>query len=169
MPPVKLDLLFTGSAAAHGTGGPGLPAQLGVHALEARQQILELRALDLEGGFPGAGTIRENAQDETGAVEKLCLQQAVEIPHLDRGEGAVEEHQFRLLRKDGFPDFFDLPASDQGAGDAGWEILGESLRHFDLCGFRKSRHLPQGFLESGIIVHIESDEDGFLHNILLIG
>ena len=67
--------------------------QVGPHAREPRQQVLELRQLDLHLRLGRAGARREDVEDHLGAVHHPHAERLLEILSLHRGERLVEQHQ----------------------------------------------------------------------------
>src|SRR6185437_298418 len=79
--PVSLDLGFTGPAGADATAArhpaARLPGERLAPAAQPRQQVLQLRQLHLRLALLAAGMLREDVQDEGGAVDDLHLDHAL--------------------------------------------------------------------------------------------
>jgi hypothetical protein len=73
VPPVRLQLGFTGALGADGPAAAGarLALQMGPHACEAGQKVLVLGQLHLEPALPGPGPLGEDVQDQPAAVQHL--------------------------------------------------------------------------------------------------
>src|SRR5699024_1291812 len=85
---VELDLRLTGPAGPH-THAPGrLTAGLTGHRLtpatEARQEVLELRELDLGLALAALGVLGEDVEDQRGPVDDLDLDDVLEGAPLAR-------------------------------------------------------------------------------------
>ena len=93
--PVSLDLGFTGpagaDAAAAGHPAAGLPGQRLTPAAQPRQQVLQLRQLDLRLALLAAGVLGEDVQDQRGAVDDLHLHHALQRRSWLGGELAVAD------------------------------------------------------------------------------
>src|SRR5438128_8690099 len=77
--PIDFQLRFTRAARADPAG---LARKVVPHAGEARQQILQLRQLDLQPAFAAAGALREDVEDELGAIENFPREEIFQIAPL---------------------------------------------------------------------------------------
>ena len=59
-----------------------LPRQVIPHPSQSRQQVLQLRQLDLQTAFAAARALRENVENELGAIEHFAREQGFEIASL---------------------------------------------------------------------------------------
>ncbi len=103
---VQLDLLLTGSA---GLAEPAtLALQVRPAAHQPRRQVLQLRQFHLQLAFAAARALREDVEDQRGAVQHPEPERALEVALLRRRQRHVEYHQtgVTLLRQR--LDFFDL-------------------------------------------------------------
>ena len=71
----------------------GLTRQVGPHPRQARQQILQLRELDLKPAFPAPGTLREDVENKLGPIEHLARKKIFQVPSLRRRKLVVENHR----------------------------------------------------------------------------
>ena len=94
-PPVHLELRLAGSARAHPAAA--LARQVGPLPGEPRQEILELRQLDLQLALEAPGTLREDVEDERAAIDDLAAERLLEVALLRRGERIVEDHDVGVL------------------------------------------------------------------------
>ncbi|MGY3366268.1 hypothetical protein ACVWZL_003393 [Bradyrhizobium sp. GM2.4] len=62
----------------------------------------------------GLGAAAEDFQDETGAVEHLCLQLLLEVALLDRRKRAIHHHEFDVEALGERGDLLDLTLADIG-------------------------------------------------------
>ena len=95
---VGLDLGLAGAADADGARSAAVaaePLQVAPLPLEARQQVLGLRQLDLQAALTRAGAHREDVEDQRRAVQHLHLQRVLEVRLLRRGELVVEDDHRR--------------------------------------------------------------------------
>src|SRR5437868_5586998 len=74
----------------------GLPREVVPHASEARQQILQLRQLNLQAPLPTARALRKNVENELGAIEHLAGKQVLQIAPLRRRKLVVENDRCYL-------------------------------------------------------------------------
>ena len=81
-PAVGFQLRFA-FAAAHADAA-ALPGEVAPKAGQARQQMLQLRQFDLQFAFPRARPLRENIQNQRGAVQHLAAEDIFQIPALRR-------------------------------------------------------------------------------------
>lgn len=80
-------------ARSPGTDTAAQPRQGHTGANQPRQQILELRQLDLQLTFPRPGTRGKNVQDELRPVEYPAVKHAFEVAQLCRAQLVVEDHE----------------------------------------------------------------------------
>ena len=81
---VGFELGFAGTAQADGT--TALALQVGPAAHQARGHVLELRQFDLQLAFGAARALREDVQDQAGAIDHATFQRALEVALLHRAE-----------------------------------------------------------------------------------
>ena len=117
---VQLQLLFAGALVGQAAAAAALPGELGVHAGQAGQEILEPGGLHLEPGLSGPGSLGEYLQDDAGLVQDLCIQLLFQVADLEGGEGLVEDDHVRVHKADLLPELLHLAAAHVGAmGDFG--------------------------------------------------
>src|SRR5215470_13793148 len=86
---INFELGFAGAAAADAAHQPG---HLGAAAGQSRQQVFQLRQLDLNAPFGGLRALGENVQNQLGAVENFQVGGLVDGAHLRGREFAVEDN-----------------------------------------------------------------------------
>jgi hypothetical protein len=115
---VELDLRLTGTAAAHALTAGGLTTGLPRHRLapasEAREQVLELRELDLRLALAALRVLAEDVEDHRGAVDDLHLHDILERTALTRCELGVGDHGVGAEARDDRPELVGLAAADVG-------------------------------------------------------
>jgi hypothetical protein len=87
---VEFDLLFA-RAAAH-AGAAGLAFQVRPAPHQPRAEVLQAGQLDLQLAFVAARALREDLQDQQGAVVDRQAEVALEVALLRRAERLVEQH-----------------------------------------------------------------------------
>ena len=81
-------------------------AKGGPHSRQAREQILQLRQLDLQSAFAAAGALRENIENQLRAIEHFARKQIFQIASLRRRKFVVENDRSHLLILERFLDQF---------------------------------------------------------------
>ena len=117
-PPIGLELRFARPARADAAAQP---RQRGAGADEPRQQVLELRELDLPLAFARARAPGEDVEDELRPVDDLALELVFELAQLRGRQLVVEDHRRRRrlrrrrrARVDTFPPPMNVAASGLG-------------------------------------------------------
>ena len=82
-----------GLARAPRADAAGLAREVGPHAGEARQEIVQLGEFDLETAFAGAGPAGENIENEPGAVEPLAAGEFLQIAALGGREFVIKDER----------------------------------------------------------------------------
>ena len=67
------------------------------HSRQARQQILQLRELDLQPAFTAARALREDVENELGAIEHFAREKIFQIASLRRRKFVVENDRSDVL------------------------------------------------------------------------
>ena len=109
--PVELDLLLAGAAGL--AQAAALALQVGPAAHQARRQVLQLRQLHLQLAFAGLGALREDAQDQLGAVEHLAAEFLLQVALLARRQRVVEDHRRGVDGVGLAADLLDLAAAGE--------------------------------------------------------
>src|SRR6266498_4854273 len=107
---VDFELGFAGSAPADAAHQPG---HLGAAAGQPRQQVLQLRQLDLNASLGGLRALGEDVQDQLRAVENLQVGGLVDGAHLGGREFAVEDDHVRAELQTADDDVVELALADQ--------------------------------------------------------
>ena len=92
-----------------------LPLKVRPAAHEPRGHVPQLRELDLQLAHVGAGTLREDIEDEPRAIDHAALQAALEVALLRRAQCVIEDDQRGLVLAHGLPDLLELAAADEAA------------------------------------------------------
>src|SRR6185369_2293836 len=109
-PAVGLELRLARTAQADAAL---LALEVGPAADEPRGEMLVLRELDLELTFERRGSLREDVEDQTVAVEDSRLERDLEIALLSGFQRLVDEDELRVRRPRAGRDLFDLAAADE--------------------------------------------------------
>ena len=153
---VEFDLLLARAAGLAEAAALALEVRPAAH--QARRKVLELRQFHLQLAFVGLGALREDAQDQFGAVEDLAAEFLLEVALLARRQRVVEDHGCRihLVRRE--PDLPDLAAArvELGIGPPAPAV------HHPVAAragaFGKARDLGDAFLVA-LVAEVEADED----------
>ena len=91
-PAIGLELRFAGTTRADAAAQPG---ERRAGADEARQQVLQLRQLDLPLPFARACAPREDVEDELRAIDHLAVDALFDLAQLRGRQLVVEDHDVR--------------------------------------------------------------------------
>ena len=86
--PIGLELRFARPPCADAASQA---RQRGARSDEPRQQVLELRELDLQLAFPRSRAPREDVEDELRAIDDLAPHRLLEVAQLRRAQLVVED------------------------------------------------------------------------------
>src|SRR5262249_20507206 len=93
-----------------------LAFKMGPGAHQPALLVGQMRQLDLQGAFAGAGTPAEDFQDQSGAIEHLRAPGFFEITLLHRRERAIHHHYARVIGFDQAGNLLDLALADESRG-----------------------------------------------------
>src|SRR5262249_35637203 len=102
--------------AAHKSEAAALALEVRPRAHQTALLIDEMRMLDLQRAFAGAGALAENLQNETGAVEHLRVPRLLEIALLHGRDRAVHDDQVDIERLGDAGNLIDLAFAEIGRG-----------------------------------------------------
>jgi hypothetical protein len=97
--------------------------QVGPHARQAWQQVLELRQLHLHLRLGGARARRKDVENDLGAVHHAHRQRLLQVGPLRRRQGLVEQHQARAGLLKQALELLDLALPDEEVGSGGFDAL----------------------------------------------
>jgi hypothetical protein len=89
---------------------------VGPAADQPRRQVAKLREFDFELTLGAPGPLRENVEDQAGAIQDAAADQLLQIPFLARREGVIDQHELGIGRGDPQPNLLGLAATDEEAG-----------------------------------------------------
>ena len=112
-PPVGFEFRFAGSAGADAAAEP---RQRGARAREPRQQVLELRQLDLPLAFARSRAPREDVEDELRAIDHLAIDALFDVTELCRRQLVVEDHEVGSDARTFGRELVELAAADERRG-----------------------------------------------------
>ncbi len=123
--------------------------------------MLKLGQFDLELAFARAGALREDIQDERGAVEDFALEDLFQVAALGRRQFVVENHGIDILLAAGVGEFIRLAAADEGGRDGHFELLRAAADDVAAGGRGQFAQLSQGILEvpRGAVLEFDADEE----------
>ena len=102
-----------------------LALEVSPRANQPRRQILQLRELDLQLAFVAAGALREDIENEAGAIDHTPIQRLLQIALLRRRERVIENDEFDVVRFARETQFFGLAAADEHLGIGARPAAGE--------------------------------------------
>jgi hypothetical protein len=126
--------------------------------------MLELRQLDLQLAFPGAGTLREDIEDQRRPIEHLALKYALEVPALSGRQLVVEDDGVHLVLAAFGSELIGFPAPDKSACQRRFQLLCAIAYNFASGGGSQFFELAQGILEVPSRARLEiqtNEEDSF--------
>ena len=133
-PAVRLELRLTGASRADAAAEP---LEVLPHAAHARQVVLELRELDLELSLGGDGVLREDVEDQLGAVDDPRLELVLEQALLRRRELVVDDQHLGLGVPVRLLQLLELPLADVRAWIGMLAVLDEPRHGLDARGARE--------------------------------
>ncbi len=125
-PAVGLDL---GLARAPGPDAATGPLQVLPLPDQARQQVRQLRQLHLQLALHGAGALREDVEDERGAIDHADAEGAAQVPLLDGRERIVGDHEIGALPLRQGLDLLHLALAEVEPRGRSPAILGRAPHH----------------------------------------
>ena len=140
VPPVGLQLGFTGTPGADAAAQPGkggaLPRQPG-------QEVLQLCQLHLQPPFGGMRPAGENVQDQGGTVHHPHAGQILQIAVLGGGQLPVKDQQVDVVVLAYLPDLLQTACADAGGRVGGGTPLQHGAAHLRARGAGQLRQLFQ--------------------------
>ncbi len=124
---VGFQLGFAGAAQADGATALTLQMRPATH--QPRGHVAQLRQFHLQLAFVAARTLREDVQDQPGAVDHTPLQIPLQVALLARRQGVIDQHQIGAGGLGCGLDLFQLAATDQGRRAGLIDACGERGRH----------------------------------------
>ena len=110
-PAVDLELLLAGPAPADPAGQARERAVLDLR--EPRQPVAQLGELDLELAVPGRGVLREDVEDQLGAVDHAQIEPLREVARLRRRQVLVEDDQVDVALEGADHELLEATGADQ--------------------------------------------------------
>jgi hypothetical protein len=141
--PVGLELRLTGSPRPD-TASEAL--EVGPLPDQPRQEIRELRQLDLELALARPRPLREDVEDQRGPIDDPHIERAREVSLLDRGQGIVGDEQPRPQRPGQRPDLLDLALPEVQARVLRAPLLDDAGEHLRPGALGQAGELLHGLL-----------------------
>ena len=142
--PVGFELRL--ARAAEKAVAAALALKMGPGADQTAFLIIEMRVLDLQRAFAGAGAPAEDFQNQSGAIDDLRAPGFFEIALLHRGDWAVHHHHGRGMAFDQPGNLVDLAGADIGRRPHVVERDQSLLHDIEVDGARQSG----GFFEASL-------------------
>ena len=162
-PAVQLDLRLTGPAGTNAAAGrPDAPAGLAGHGLapatEPGQEVLKLGQLYLGLAFAALGMLRENVQDERGAVNDLDLHDVFQTAALRRRQLAVDNDRVSAGGHHYVAQFLGLARAQESPRIRLQPALDNTVQHLGAGCLGQRCQLPQGIV--GVVGRAFGPETG---------
>ena len=149
-PPVELDLRLTGTARADagaaGHPATGLPGHRLTPAAQAREQVLQLRQLDLRLALLALGVLGEDVEDQRGAVDDLDLDDVLQRAALGRASSPSQIDGVGADGRDDAAQVLRLARAEEGAGSGFCRRCRSAVEHLRPGGLGERGELAQGVL-----------------------
>src|SRR6266581_182333 len=156
VPPVELDLLFAGAAGL--AQAAALALEVGPAAHQARRQVLELRQLDLQLALAGLRPLREDLEDQLGAVHHAPVQFFFQVSSLGGRELVVEHHDGGVQLGRGPPDLFDFPFTGIKTRIGSLPVASYDPQAHDARALHEARGFRDAFLVAAV-AEVQADDD----------
>ncbi len=101
---------------------------------ESREQMLELRQLDLQLAFARPGALGEDVEDERRAVENLALEDFFEVAALRGRKVVVENHRVHVVAPAEVREFLRLALADERGGRERFHFLDSGVNDLSSGG-----------------------------------
>src|SRR6185312_2623718 len=159
---VQLDLLL--ARAARLAERAALALEVGPAAHQARGEVLEARELDLELALVGTRALREDVEDEVGAIVDrhggIALgERALEVADLRGGQRIVEDHDVRAVLDGRRLDLLDLSGARERRRIRAVATPANDVRHPDARALDQARGFPGPVLGLGAATDVEGYKD----------
>ena len=160
-PAVDLEL---GLARPPAPDAAGEPRQRDLGPLrEPRQQVLELGQLDLQLAVAGGRVLREDVEDELGAVDHPQLHALAEVARLRRGQVLVDDDEVDAAVEGAYREVVELARAEHGLGVDAGPVLGHRVDDVDPGRVGELAQLGEVDLHlAGGAAGGDRDEDGAL-------
>ena len=157
-PAVDLELRLAGPPTADAAREP---RQRDLRALrKPRQQVAELGQLHLQLAVPGGRMLREDVEDELGAVDHPQLHAFTEVARLRRGEVLVDDHEIDVALEGADDEIVQLAGADHGLGVHPGPVLRHHVDDVHPGGVRQLAQLGDMDLEvAGAAAGGDRDQD----------
>src|SRR5690606_29886893 len=164
---IGLELGLTGAAQPHAAVRAGAAAGLAAHGLtpaaQTRQEVLQLRELDLGLALGALGVLREDVEDQRRAVDDLDVDGLLQGDQLAGRELAVADHRVGAERLDDVLELADLAGADEGARVGPNAALDEAVDDLGPGGLGQRGELGHGVLGLlGGALGPDADQDDLL-------
>jgi len=113
-------------------------------AHETRGHVFELRQFDLQFAFVRACALREDVEDQSGAINDPTLRELLEVALLDRRQRVIDQDQVGVGRLFLRLEFLGLAAADEEFGIRALDARAQGADHAGAGGTRKFAEFGQG-------------------------
>ena len=137
---IGFELRFTRSACADAAAEP---RQRGARSGQPRQQVFELRELDLPLALARPGATREDVEDQLRPIDDLAFEPLLELPELRGGQFVVEDHDVDVRFGACRGERADLAGADEGRRIRLGPFLQHAQNDAGARRFRETRELVE--------------------------
>ena len=141
-----------------------LSGQVTPEPCQARQEMLQLRELNLELAFASPGALSKDVENQRGPIQHLALENFFEIAALGGRQIVIEDHRVHVVLLALRCEFIRLAAADERAGHRGIQLLRPATDDLAARRGRQLLQLGHGILQvpSSAGLELKADEEDSL-------
>ena len=113
------------------------------HSRQSRQQILQLRELNLQSAFATARALRENVENQLRAIEHFAGKEGFQIAPLRRRKFVIENHRCHLSILQCRLERFGFAFADVVGRGRLLQFLSDRIDNFRAGGIRQLRQFVE--------------------------
>jgi len=121
--------------------------------------MLKLREFNLHFAFARAGALRENVEDERGAIQNFALKDFFKVAALRGRKFVVENHRVHFVRLAEFCKFLGLAFADERGGVKRFQFLNAGFNDFAAGGRGEFAEFGERILQFRAVARFKFDAD----------